>query len=126
MIISPLRVPVGKKLFVLNLNIYRNAYYHTLNTAKVVYKELIRKELEGLSFNPPIEITYVYYPPDNRKSDLGNVLPIHAKFFEDALVECGYVEDDNYKVINQTIYRIGSVDKINPRVEILIKENHAI
>jgi len=122
MIHSPLRVLVGKKLFALNLNIYRNSFYQILNRAKITYKKLIKEQLVGLNLEPPVTITYTYYPPDKRESDLGNVLPIHAKFFEDALVECGYLKDDNYKYINQTIYRIGSVDKTNPRVEISIRK----
>jgi len=126
MIVSPLRVAVGKKLFALNLNIYRNAYYIFLNRAKVEYKKLIKEQLVGLRITPPICITYTYYPPDRRKSDLGNVLPIHSKFFEDALVECGYLEDDNYKFINQVVYLIGSIDKDNPRVEITIRNSNAI
>jgi Holliday junction resolvase RusA-like endonuclease len=126
MIQSPLRVPVGKKLFTLNLNIYRNTFYQTLNRAKKEYKAIIKKQLEGLSLSPPVTITYTYYPPDKRESDLGNVLPIHAKFFEDALVESGYLPDDNYKYINQVIYKFGEVDKANPRVEIEIRNSNAI
>jgi Holliday junction resolvase RusA-like endonuclease len=75
---------------------------------------------------PPVTITYTYYPPDKRESDLGNVLPIHGKFFEDALVECGCLKDDSYKYINQIIYRIGSIDKANPRVEIEIESTNDI
>lgn len=126
MIVSPLRLLVGKKFFVLNLNIYRNTHYQILNKAKANYKELIQKQLEGLSIEPPVSITYIYYPPDNRRSDLGNVLPVHAKFFEDALVEYGCLPDDNYRIINKVTFEFGSVDKDNPRVEIFIKENHAI
>jgi Holliday junction resolvase RusA-like endonuclease len=126
MIISPLRVPVGKKLFTLNLNIYRNSFYQTLNRAKIEYKHLIKNQLKGLVLAPPVAITYTYYPPDSRKSDLGNVLPIHAKFFEDALVEYGYLTDDNYKIINQVIYLFGSIDKANPRVEIEIRNSNEL
>lgn len=114
---------MGKKLFVLNLNVYRNTHYQILNKVKVMYKELIQQELAGLSVKPPVSITYTYYPPDNRLSDLGNVLPIHAKFFEDAAVRFGYLPDDNYKIINKVTYLFGRVDKDNPRVEILIEEN---
>jgi len=113
---------VGKKYFALNLNIYRNAYFLILNKAKVAYKELIKDQLKNLSIKPPICITYTYYPPDKRKSDLGNILPIHAKFFEDALVEFGCLPDDNYKFIPEIIYKIGSIDSSDPRVEIEIKE----
>lgn len=126
MIISPLRVLVGKKLIPLNLNIYRNLYFQTLNKAKIAYKKLIREQLKTLILEPPVQITYTYYPPDKRQSDLGNVLPIHAKFFEDALVEYGYLEDDNWKIINEVIYRIGKIDKANPRVEVEIRSNNAI
>ena len=126
MINSPLRVLVGKKLFTLNLNIYRNTYYQTLNRAKATYKKLIREQLVGINLMPPVTITYTYFPPDKRESDLGNVLPIHGKFFEDALVECGCLKDDSYKYINQIIYRIGSIDKANPRVEIEIESTNDI
>jgi Holliday junction resolvase RusA-like endonuclease len=126
MIYSPLRVPVGKKLFTCNLNIYRNTFYQTLNRAKVEYKKMIKGQLEGLVLKPPVTIIYTYYPPDKRVSDLGNVLPIHAKFFEDTLVESGCLKDDNYKFINQTIYRFGAIDKGNPRVEIEIRSTDEI
>lgn len=126
MICSPLRVAVGKKLFSLNLNIYRNEYYQTLNRAKSNYKKLIKEQLVGLVLNPPVTIIYTYYPPDKRVSDLGNVLPIHSKFFEDALVESGYLKDDNYKYINQVIYQFGSIDKGNPRVEVEIRSTDEI
>ena len=126
MIHSPLRILVGKKLFTLNLNIYRNTYYQVLNKAKIAYKKQIKEQLEDLILNPPVTIIYTYYPPDKRESDLGNVLPIHAKFFEDALVGYGYLKDDNYKYINQTIYKIGSIDKANPRVEIFIRNTNEL
>ena len=121
MIISPLRVLVGKKYFNLNLNIFRNTFYQTLNRAKVEYKKIVRQQLEGLILVPPVTITYTYYPKDKRITDLGNVLPIHAKFFEDILTEYKYLPDDNYKYINKVIYLFGSIDKDNPRVEIEIK-----
>lgn len=123
MIHSPLRIALGKRLFALNLNIYRNAHYLLLNKAKIEYKKLIKEQLVGLILKPPVCITYTYYPPDKRKSDLGNVLPIHAKFFEDALVELGCLEDDNYKFIDKVIYKFGSIDSSNPRVEIEIRNS---
>ena len=123
MIQSPLRVFVGKKAIALNLNIYRNLHYQILNKAKVEYKKLIKEQLVGLVFKPPVCITYTYYPPDRRKSDLGNVLPIHSKFFEDALVQLGCLEDDNYKFIDKVIYKFGSIDSSNPRVEIDIRNS---
>jgi Holliday junction resolvase RusA-like endonuclease len=114
---------VGKKRCPINLNWYRNAYFHSINKSKILYKEQIQSQLEGLVLNPPVTITYTYYPPDKRLSDLGNVLTIQSKYFEDALVELGYLEDDNHNIINQIIYRVGTLDKVDPRVEIEIRSS---
>ena len=112
---------VGKKRFPINLNHFRNAYFHSINKSKILYKEQIKDQLNGLQLIPPVTITYVYYPPDKRLSDLGNVLTIQSKYFEDSLVELGYLNDDNYTFINQIIYRFGSIDKLDPRVEIELR-----
>lgn len=121
-ILSPLRVKVSaEKHFILNLNNYRNAHYHTLNKAKVVYKELMLPILVG-SINTPVSITYTLYPKSKRRTDIGNVLSIHQKFFEDVLVEGGYIPDDSYQHIPKILYLFGEVDPTNPRVEIVIEE----
>jgi Holliday junction resolvase RusA-like endonuclease len=114
---------VGKKRFPINLNHFRNAYFHSINKSKILYKEQIQSQLEGLVLNPPLTITYTYFPPDKRLSDLGNVLTIQSKYFEDALVELGYLEDDNYTFIDQIIYKFGSIDRVDPRVEISIRSS---
>lgn len=121
MIKAPLFVMVGKKRFPINLNHFRNAYFHAINRSKILYKEQIQSQLEGLVLVPPLTITYTYYPPDKRLADLGNVLTIQSKYFEDALVELGYLEDDNYTFINRSIYKFGSMDREDPRVEIEIR-----
>lgn len=125
MIVSaPLSVPTGKtKKFILNLNQYRNTHYYTLNTAKREYKEIVSSQLVGCALNPPVIVTYTYYPKTKRRTDLGNVLSIHQKFFEDSLVELGCLGDDDYTIIVQTIYAFGDVDKDNPRVDIKISES---
>ena len=114
---------VGKKRFPINLNYFRNAYFHPINKSKILYKNIIKDQLKGLVLNPPVTITYTYYPPDKRLSDLGNVLTIQSKYFEDALVEFGYLTDDNYTFIDQIIYKIGSIDRQDPRVEIEIRSS---
>jgi hypothetical protein len=118
---APLFVMVGKKRFPINLNHFRNAYFHAINKSKILYKEQIQSQLKGLVLFPPLTITYTYYPPDKRLADLGNVLTIQSKYFEDALVELGYLEDDNYTFINRSIYKFGSMDRADPRVEIEIR-----
>ena len=46
----PYSIPVGKKdnKFYVNLNQYRNAHYHTLNSAKITFKELISDQVKQL------------------------------------------------------------------------------
>lgn len=114
---------VGKKRFPINLNHFRNAYFHSINKSKILYKEQIQSQLVELKLIPPLTITYTYFPPDKRLSDLGNVLTIQSKYFEDALVELGYLEDDNYTFIDQIIYKFGSIDRVDPRVEIDIRSS---
>jgi len=123
-ICAPLSVPVSKsKKFILNLNQYRNAHYFTMNNAKREYKAFLAPLLEGLTLNPPVIVTYTLYPKTKRRTDLGNVLSIHQKFFEDALVELGCLADDDYHTIVQTLFKFGSIDPTNPRVEIDIVES---
>ena len=122
MIVSPLKVPVSKKFFILNLNNYRNAHYIVLNKAKINYKSLISNQVKKLPKFEKIEIHYVLYPGTKRRTDIGNVISIHKKFFEDALTEFGIIKDDDYKHIVRSSEEFGAVDKNNGRVEIFIKD----
>ena len=116
---SPLRVPAGKKDFVLNLNKYRNTHYYDLNKAKIAYCLIIREQIRSLpTFNNCLSITYTLYPKTKHLCDLDNVLSIHAKFFQDSLVAGGKIPDDNYNFINHCQFEFGGIDKENPRVEI--------
>jgi len=62
------------------------------------------------------------YPQTKRLFDVGNVGSVVEKFFLDALVEFGKLEDDNYLFCPEVIYQFGSVDKLNPRIEVHINE----
>ena len=123
-IIAPLKVKqTKKKSFILNLNVYRNAHYHTLNNTKKEYKKMVESQIKGLPMiDVPVVITYKLFPPTRRRMDLSNVLAIHDKYFCDALVELGKLPDDTYEWIPQVVYRFGGVDRSNPRVEISIVE----
>ena len=118
-LISPLRVAKSKfKDWILNLNNYRNCHYHTLNKTKVNYKEIMVEQIKGLPEFNRIEVIYTLYPGTRRLTDISNVCSIHDKYFCDALVEAGKLEDDNYLYVPRVTYQIGYVDKDNPRVEI--------
>lgn len=114
------------KVFILNLNHYRNTHHMTLNQAKVAWKEVVKEAMgrsDGhSSYKAPYRFTYTVYPGNKRAFDLGNVLPVVQKFTDDALIELGVLTDDNYKVVHEINYRIGELDKENPRVELFISE----
>jgi hypothetical protein len=116
------------KVFILNLNHYRNTHHMVLNQAKVAWKEVVANA--GLSWgigwwddlpSPPYRFHYTVYPGSNRAFDLANVLPVVQKFTDDALIELGVIPDDNHKVIRSITYDIGEVDKLSPRVELVIQ-----
>lgn len=120
---SPLQVFVGKKKVILNLNQYRNLHYKVLNKAKIVYKFYMEHQIKKLpQLTPPLRITYTVFKGDRRNCDVGNICSVHQKFFEDALVECGKLTDDNHIVIPEVVYRWGGIDKLNPCVQIMIEE----
>lgn len=127
-IVLPLSVVLPRKtkadkVFILNLNLYRNTHHMTLNQAKVAYKEKVTEAVQELGelSPPPYRFTYTVFPANSRAFDLGNVLPIIQKFTDDALIELGILTDDNYKVIRSVHYEFGGVDKENPRAELRIE-----
>jgi len=125
---SPLKVWRGKtkprkakQWFILNLNNYRNAHYLVLNRTKINYKAAMANQIQLLPvIDYPIHIEYILYPGTKRKCDVGNVISVHQKYFEDALVEMGRIEDDDYTFVPSYNGAFGAVDKDNPRVEIYI------
>jgi hypothetical protein len=126
-IILPLSVTIPRKtkadkVFMLNLNIYRNCHHMTLNQAKVLWSSIVlHAPFEGDDIEAPYHFTYTVFPSSGRKFDLSNVLSVVQKFTDDALIECGVIEDDCYKFIPEIDYRFGHIDKERPRVELEIK-----
>ena len=117
----PLRVMIGKtKFFTLNLNQYRNEQFFNLNKSKIEYKRLITPLLKDIPKLKGCTLEYVLFPGSRTLCDVANVCSIHDKYFSDALVEAGKLEDDNYNFVPETHYRFGQIDKINPRVEVTI------
>ena len=110
------------KVFILNINVYRNCHHMTLNQAKIAWKEIVARSTAGMvnADSGPFNFTYTVFPATNRKFDLANVLSVVQKFTDDALIEFGFISDDSYKIIPKIDYRFGGVDKENPRVELEI------
>ena len=122
-IISPLVIQVSKKKkFSINLNQYRNENFFTLNTAKKLYKESILNQVKLLPSMSKIRLHFTIYPKDKRLFDLGNLVSIQRKFFEDVLTSENIIIDDNYTIVLGASDSFGEIDKLNPRCEILITE----
>lgn len=123
---SPLKIVLGKtksgkvKEFSLNLNTYRNAHFRTLNTSKHKYKMEIVKQLEDKPRYNRVAIIYKVFKGDARRYDIGNILSIHEKYFEDAMVESGKLPDDKANNIPMVLYTDGGIDRDEPRVEITV------
>lgn len=122
MLTAPLKLTHGKKGWLINLNVYRISHYRTLNATKKKYKLLMRDQIKHLPPFEKVHITYTLFPKTKRLCDVANMCTIHDKYFCDALVEFGKLPEDNYLHLPEVVYRIGKVDKDNPRIEILIEE----
>lgn len=122
----PSSLEQGKKgkRFYLNLNGYRNAHHHTLNNAKVRFKEQVREMILSLGSAGygRVKFTYRVFPRTWQPADISNICSVVDKFFSDAFVELGYLADDNFKYLPEVIYLFGGISKKNPRVEVTVEE----
>ena len=115
------RVTKKDRTIMLNLNIYRNLHYIVNNQVKKAFKEQIQHKLTGLSFNR-VQLHYVLYRGSARMCDVSNICCMIDKYFCDAMVESGVIEDDNYNHVPYVTYKFGGIDKENPRCEVYIEE----
>jgi len=114
-----------KKKYWISLNIYRNLHFIVNNNLKIEYKKMLKAQLPSSwkeRICSPIELTFTYYNPTKRKSDLENFCAIQNKYFQDALVEMGILEDDNYDFIKKIHYIYGGYEKGKGRIEVTVKE----
>ena len=126
-IISPLSVTLPRKTvkdkkIYLNMNTYRNLHHRISNDAKKAYSEALREQLEGLSIQTPVEVTYKVYKGSKRRLDKMNVVSVVSKFLLDSITEYGCWEDDNDDYVKKETIEPTELDRDNPRVEIIIKE----
>jgi Holliday junction resolvase RusA-like endonuclease len=126
-IISPLfvtlpRKTVKDKRIALNMNTYRNLHHRISNDTKKAYSEALREQLEGLSIQTPVEVTYKVFKASKRRLDKMNVISVVSKFLLDSITEYGCWEDDNDHYVKTETILPTELDRENPRVEINIKE----
>lgn len=95
-----MRMNVSKsKVQPLNMNVYRNLHFHSLNYQKKAFKELVEPLLRDLPRMEQIELRYQIFPKTKRLFDVVNVGSIVDKYFSDALSELKIIPDDNYRHI---------------------------
>lgn len=124
----PLSVTIPRKTkadkkYIINLNNYPHWHFITYRNIKKIYCEMLEDKLKGIKYNEKIDLTYIYYKGSNRSCDKANVLAVQDKFFCDALVHHGCIEDDNDKFIGDITFKDGGIDKENPRIEVFITNN---
>ena len=73
-----------------------------------------------LHIDKPVYLHYTFYEP-NKKRDLDNISGYFHKVFQDALVHCGVIHNDNWH------YIVGfsdefKIDNKTPRIEVIIQE----
>lgn len=104
------------KEFLLNLNVYRNAHFRVLHSAKIAYHEHVKDLVKDLPIMQGVTITYTLYMGSARKADLSNICCIIDKFFCDSLVTEGKIPDDNIDYIKDIKFKFAGIDRDNPRV----------
>lgn len=80
----------------------------------------ILTQLHKVHITKPVRLKYYYYEP-NSKRDKDNISGYFHKIFQDALVHCGVLKNDDWKCIvgfSDDFY----IDKKYPRIEVLIQE----
>lgn len=106
----------------LSLNEYRNLHFRVEAQVKIAFTELMRDQLSGLKFEHP-SFTWKMYYKDKRRHDKFNFVSIISKYFLDAMVHYGCIEDDSDEFIGTDLLLQPEIDKHNPRCEITITDS---
>lgn len=119
---TPLKVLINRKTpFTINLNQYRNAHHHLLDDAKKDFAEIVKPRLIDIPKLDQIRMSYILYPRTKILCDVANVCSITDKFFSDCLTAEGKIPDDNYNHVIMVAFGFGEIDKLNPRVDVIIE-----
>lgn len=109
----------GRKWY-LNLNNFQRTNRFTLSYAKHSFYSIIKDIMakQDIFIDVAARVRLTVYPQTKRLFDLDNSVVI-AKFVFDALQEFEYLSNDHYEIITNMELTFGSVDKVNPRCEVL-------
>ncbi|MCP4800351.1 MAG: hypothetical protein GY893_10435, partial [bacterium] len=79
--------------------------------------EVVKPQLDGLDqVEGKIHCHYEFYAARNNGPDLDNFVGGAKKFFQDAMVECGFLPEDNVNVIGSNSEKYMGIDRKNPRI----------
>lgn len=104
-----------------NLNAFRSMHHRTYTEAKVEYCRVMGKQIR--SFDPvagKLHAHYDYYAAMDNGPDLDNFVGGAKKYFQDAMVKHGLIEDDNVNFIVSNSEKYRGIDRKNPRIEVSI------
>lgn len=116
----PRKTKKDKRVYI-NMNSYRNLHFLVNNQVKKMYLEAVRGQLEGVTIQTPVEITYKVYKKTSRRLDKMNVIAITSKYLLDAVTELGCWEDDNDDHVKTETILPTELDRANSRVEVTIR-----
>ena len=103
--------------FSVNMNTFTGIKPFTYDSAKKAYRDYMEEQLTSVEpANGTISITYDYYARMNNSPDMDNFVSAGMKFFQDAMVNHGFIEDDNVHFIPCYSARYMGIDRKNPRI----------
>ena len=79
-----------------------------------------KKQLKGITIEKPVFMEYAWYEA-NRQRDKDNISSFGRKVIQDGLVRAKVLRGDGWNHIDGFSDKF-EVDKVNPRIEVLIKE----
>ena len=120
--VDGLRTKKKTKNVSLGMNNIMGMHRIVRNNIKTWYSELMQEQMDETMSFYKVKIYFFLFKGDKRRRDRSNFLSIHEKFFMDAFVKYGCIEDDNDDFVESTHYYDGGFDKGNSRVEIFIEE----
>ena len=111
------RKTVKNKRVSININWFRSAHHRDYEEAKRVYCKLMGDQLNSVDGpNGKIHVHFKYYAARDNKPDLHNFVDAAKKFFFDAMVKHGFIEDDNVHVIVSSSEEYCGIDRKSPRI----------
>lgn len=110
------RIPSKKNSRVTNRKTGRSfpskSYVNWHKQAEEQLKEIFNEEIDF-----PVEVSYKFYMPDLRPTDISNKL----ESINDLLTDINFWKDDNWRIVRK-FHAYAELDRENPRVEVIVNE----